>query len=223
MQYKNSRKDTRQIGSALGVDYILEGSVRRYGGRVRITAQLIQVRDQSHLWAEDYDRDLRDILALQSEVAGAIAQQIRLKLTPAQTARLRSAATANPAAYENYLKGRFFWNKRTVGGHQKAIEFFANAIALDPNYAQAYAGLADAYALLGSWPNSVLPRREAMTRAREAALALDESLVSFGSAAPFRTRRGRGGRRRRDDRVPPRGGVLKKRSGWARKCCRCPA
>ncbi len=166
MQYKDGRKDTRQIAGELGVDYILEGSVRRDGGRVRITAQLIQVRDLSHLWAEDYDRDLRDILSLQSEVARAIAEQIRLKLPPAQTARLRSEAAVNPAAYENYLKGRFFWNKRTVEGHQKAIEYFEKAIALDPTHAPAYAGLADAYALLGSWPNFVLPRREAMARAR---------------------------------------------------------
>jgi len=188
MQYKSTQKDTRQIGSTLGVDYILEGSVRRVGGRVRITAQLIQVRDQSHLWAEDYDRDLRDILALQSEVAGAIAQQIRLKLTPEQRAKLHSTVPVNPEAYENYLKGRFFWNKRTVEGHQKAIEFFDRAITLDPSYAQAYAGRADAYALLGSWPNFLLPRREAMTRAREAAqkaLSLNESLAEAHTSLGF--------------------------------------
>jgi TolB-like protein/DNA-binding winged helix-turn-helix (wHTH) protein/Tfp pilus assembly protein PilF len=188
MQYKNGRKDTRQIASELGVDYILEGSVRREGDRVRVTAQLIQARDQSHLWAEDYDRDLRDILGLQSEVAGAIAQQIRVKLTPQQHARLGHAAPVNTEAYENYLKGRFFWNKRTVEGHQKAIDFFEQALALDPNYEQAYAGLADAYALLGSWPNAVLPRRDAMTRAREAAqkaLAFDESLADAHASLGF--------------------------------------
>ncbi len=188
MQYKDAHKDARQIGKELGVDYLLEGSVHREGNRVRISAQLIQVRDQSHQWAEDYDRDLRDILALQSDVAGAIAQQIRLKLTPEQHARLGRAAAVNPEAYENYLKGRFFWNKRSVEGHQKAIEFFERAIALDPNYAPADAGLADAYALLGSRPNSVLPRREAMTRAREAAqkaLSLDESLADAHASLGF--------------------------------------
>lgn len=188
MQYKNGRKDTRQIADELGVDYILEGSVRREGDRVRVTAQLIQARDRSHLWAEDYDRDLRDILALQSEVAGAIAQQIRVKLTPQQHARLGQAAPVNAEAYENYLKGRFFWNKRTVEGHQRAIEFFERALALDPNYEPAYAGLADAYALLGSWPNAVLPRRDAMTRAREAAqkaLAFDESLADAHASLGF--------------------------------------
>lgn len=188
MQYKGIRKSAAAIGRELGVDYILAGTTRREGTRVRISAQLIQVKDQSHLWAEDYDRDLRDILALQSEVASAIAQQIRLKLSPEQHARLRTTAPVNPEAYEDYLKGRFFWNKRTVEGHQKAIEFFEKAIALDPNYAPAYAGLADAYALLGSAANFILPRREAMGRAREAAqkaLSLDESLADAHTSLGF--------------------------------------
>jgi TolB-like protein/DNA-binding winged helix-turn-helix (wHTH) protein/Tfp pilus assembly protein PilF len=188
MQYKDAHKDVRQIGSELGVDYLLEGSVRREGNRVRISAQLIQVRDQSHQWAADYDRDLRDILALQSEVAGAIAQQIRLQLTPEQHARLQNARTLNAEAYESYLKGRFFWNKRTVEGHQKAIEYFQKAVALDPNYAQAYAGLADAYALLGSWANPVMPRGEAMGQARAAAqkaLSLDDSLSDAHASLGF--------------------------------------
>src|SRR5207244_3893212 len=110
------------------------------------------------------------------------------KLTPAQTARLGRATAVNPDAFENYLKGRFFWNKRTVEGHQRAIAFFEKAIALDPAYPQAYAGLADAYALLGSAPNDVLPRREAMTRAREAArkaLALDESMADAHASLGF--------------------------------------
>jgi TolB-like protein/Tfp pilus assembly protein PilF len=188
MQYKGARKDARQIGTELGVDYLLEGSVRREGSRVRVSAQLIQVRDQSHRWAEDYDRDLRDILALQSEVAGTIAQQIRLKLTPEQHARLQNARAVNAEAYEDYLKGRFFWNKRSVEGHQKAIEYFQKAVALDPNYAQAYAGLADSYALLGSWSNLVMPRREAMSQARaaaEKALALDDSLADAHASLGF--------------------------------------
>jgi TolB-like protein/DNA-binding winged helix-turn-helix (wHTH) protein/Tfp pilus assembly protein PilF len=188
MQYKDAHKGTQQIGQELGVDYLLEGSVRRDGGRVRITAQLIEVKSQGHLWAEDYDRDLRDILALQSEVAGSIAQQIRLRLTPEEHARLRNVRAMNPEAYENYLKGRFFWNKRTVEGHQKAIEYFQKAVALDPNYAQAYAGLADAYSLLGSMPNAVLPRRETMSRARETAqkaLSFDESLADAHASLGF--------------------------------------
>jgi TolB-like protein/DNA-binding winged helix-turn-helix (wHTH) protein/Tfp pilus assembly protein PilF len=188
MQYKDSHKDARQIGAELAADYLLEGSVRREGNRVRISAQLIQVRDQSHQWAEDYDRDLRDILALQTDVAGAIAQQIRLKLTPEEHARLQKARVVNPEAYEDYLKGRFFWNKRVLEGHQKAIEYFQKAVALDPGYAQAYAGLADAYALLGSWANPVMSRREAMDRARaaaEEALTLDESLADAHASLGF--------------------------------------
>jgi TolB-like protein/DNA-binding winged helix-turn-helix (wHTH) protein len=188
MQYKGSHKDVRQIAAELGVDYVLEGSVRREGGRVRIAAQLIQVRDQSHKWAEDYDRDLRDILALQSDVAGAIAEQIRLKLTPEGHARLRNTRTVNPEAYENYLRGRFFWNKRTAEGHEKAIEYFQKAVVLDPVYAQAYAGLADAYALLGSAANQVLPRREAMDHARAAAdkaLQLDDSRADAHASLGF--------------------------------------
>src|SRR6266550_143586 len=188
MQYKGGRKDVRLVGRELGVDYILEGSVRRDGRRVRITAQLVQASDQTHLWAADYDRDLRDMLGVQSEVASAIAQQIRLTLTPEQDARLHRAATVNPDAFEDYLLGRFFWNKRTVEGHQQAIAFFDKAIALDPQYAKAYAGLADAYALLGSAANDVLPRAEAMSRARDAAqkaLALDNSLADAHTSLGF--------------------------------------
>ena len=188
MQYKGAHKDARQIGAELGVDYLLEGSVRREGSRVRIAAQLIQVRDQSHQWAENYDRELRDILGVQSDVAGAIAQQIRLRLTPEGQARLERTRVVNPDAYENYLRGRCFWNKRTVEGHQKAIEYFQKAIAADPGYAQAYAGLADAYALLGSQPNNLLPRREAMDKARGAAqkaLGLDDSLADAHASLGF--------------------------------------
>jgi TolB-like protein/DNA-binding winged helix-turn-helix (wHTH) protein/Tfp pilus assembly protein PilF len=188
MQYKDSHKDARQVGKELGVDYLLEGSVRREGNRVRISAQLIQVSDQTHRWAEDYDGDLGDILALQSEVAGFVAQQIRLKLTPEQHARLKHPRAMNAGAYEDYLKGRFFWNKRTVEGYRKAIEYFQKALAVDPNHATAYAGLADAYALLGSVANSVMPRREAMSQARaaaEKALALDESLADAHASLGF--------------------------------------
>jgi TolB-like protein/DNA-binding winged helix-turn-helix (wHTH) protein/Flp pilus assembly protein TadD len=180
MQYRGTHKTTREIGRELGANYILEGSVRRANGRVRITAQLIQVSDQTHLWADSYEQNLSDVLALQSEVAGAIAERIQLQLTPAQRERLASAPAVNPAAYEDYLKGRFYWNKRTEEGFQKAIAQFSQAIAEDPNYAPSYAGLADTYSLLGSVPANALPPRVAMSKAREAAakaLALDESLA----------------------------------------------
>ena len=188
MQYKDTKKDIRQIGRELGVDYILEGSVRRDGERVRITAQLIQVKDQTHLWARNYDRSLRDILSLQSDVAGAIAQEIALRLTPESNARLASASPLDAQAYELYLKGRYSWNKRTEGGFLKAIDYFNQAIARDPNYAKAHAGLADAYALLGSLPNAALSRPEAMRRAKASALRaieLDDSLAEAHTSLAF--------------------------------------
>jgi TolB-like protein/DNA-binding winged helix-turn-helix (wHTH) protein/Tfp pilus assembly protein PilF len=188
MQYKDSHKDLRQISRELGVDYILEGSVRREGDQVRITAQLIQVRDQTHLWAKEYDRNLRDILVLQSDVAGSVAREIQLRLTPQQTASLAVAHPVDPQAYELYLKGRYFWNKRNEAAYVKAIDFFDQAIARDPQYARAYSGLADAYALLGSWPNAGLPRRVAMPRAKEAALTalkLDDSLAESHASLAF--------------------------------------
>jgi TolB-like protein/DNA-binding winged helix-turn-helix (wHTH) protein/tetratricopeptide (TPR) repeat protein len=188
MQYKGSLKDVRQISRELGVDYVLEGSVRRDGERVRITAQLIQVKDQTHLWAKEYDRDLKDILGLESEVAGEVAREIRLRLTPVESARLTKAHSVDPDAYEFYLKGRYFWNKRNEAAYVKAIDYFNQAIARDPQYARAYSGLADAYALLGSWPNAEMPRRMAMPRAKEAALTalkLDDSLAEAHASLAF--------------------------------------
>jgi len=188
MQYKGSHKDVRQISRELGVDYVLEGSVRREGERVRITAQLIQVKDQTHLWAKEYDRNLKDILGLESEVAGEVAREIRLRLTPVESERLAKARAVDPDAYELYLKGRYFWNKRNEAAYVKAIDFFNQAIARDPEYARAYSGLADAYALLGSWPNAEMPRRVAMPRAKEAALTalkLDDSLAEAHASLAF--------------------------------------
>jgi TolB-like protein/DNA-binding winged helix-turn-helix (wHTH) protein/Flp pilus assembly protein TadD len=180
MQYRGTHKSTSEIGRELGVDYILEGSVRRYNGRVRITAQLIRVSDQTHVWADSYEHSLSDVLALQSEAAGAIAGGIQVQLTPAERKRLSNAPTVNPLAYEDYLKGRYYWNKRTEEGFQEAIAQFSKAIAEDANYAPPYAGLADTYSLLGSVPANALPPHVAMSKARTAAakaLTLDESLA----------------------------------------------
>jgi len=188
MQYKSTHKAADQIGRELGVAYLLEGSVRRAGDRVRVSAQLIQVRDQTHVWAESYERDLRDILALQSDVAQAIAQEIDLRLSPQQQARMARARPIDPRAYELYSRGRYFWNKRSEQGYTRAIDYFEQAIARDSEYAPAYAGLADAYALLGSMPNGELPRSEAMPRARAAALkalALDEGLAEAHTSLAF--------------------------------------
>src|SRR2546430_3356384 len=131
MQYKKTQKGMDQIGRELGVAYVLEGSLRRTGDHVRVSAQLIQVRDQTHLWAESYERDLRDILVLQSDVAQAIAREIDLKLTPQQQARIARARPIDPRVYELYSKGRYFWNKRSEEGYRRAIQYFQQAIARD--------------------------------------------------------------------------------------------
>jgi serine/threonine-protein kinase len=178
MHYKGTDKRIDEIGRELGVDYILEGSVRRAAGRVRITAQLIQVSDQTHLWAESYERELADIFAIQSDVAQRIARSLEVELLPAQQARLASARPVNPEAYGAYLKGRFHWNKRTEEEVRKGIEYFQQAIEKDPNYALAYAGLADSYNILGDY--SYVPPEEAYPRAKVAAakaLETDDTLA----------------------------------------------
>ena len=187
-QYQNAGKDIRQLGQELGVEYVLEGSVRQEGERVRIAAKLIQVKDQSHLWAADFDRRATDILDLQREVASAVAREIKLELAPATRAALDTPAPVDPEAHELYLRGRYFWNKRTEEGYLKAIECFNGAIAREPQYAEAYAGLADAYALLGSLPNARLPRGEAMPKAKASALRslqLDNSLAEAHTSLGF--------------------------------------
>lgn len=186
MHYKGTTELAGQIGRELGVDYLVEGSLRRQGSRVRISAQLIRVRDQMHLWAQDYDRDFNDFLALESDVTRDVAAQIQLKLRAQPAARV--SRSLNPNAYDAYIKGRFFWNKRTEGGHLKAIEYFNQAITADPAYAQAYSGLADACALLGSNPTTTITRHEAMSRARTAALkalALDDALAEAHTSLAF--------------------------------------
>jgi len=175
MLYKGARKSVGQITNELGVDYVLEGSIRRVANRVRITAQLIQTSDMTHLWAETYDRDLADVLAIQSEVAMKIAQSLTLALNPPREEVGRTAAPFSPA-YELTLRGRFFRDQATEESARKAIEHFERAIALDPEYAPAHAGLADAYWLLGApgWeverPADTFDRAE---QSAERALALD--------------------------------------------------
>jgi TolB-like protein/DNA-binding winged helix-turn-helix (wHTH) protein/Tfp pilus assembly protein PilF len=179
MTYKGARKSIPQIAHELNVDAVVEGTVLRSGSLVRITAQLIQAEDDKHLWARSYEGELRDTFSLQNEVARAIAAQIRSKLNSPEDAALRSAKVVNPEAYEAYLKGRYFWNKRTGGGLTEAIRYFTKAIDADPNYARAYAGLADSYALAGDWKYGVLAPREAYPKAKAAAakaIALDSTL-----------------------------------------------
>ena len=177
MGYKHSDKRLDQIGRELSVEYILEGSLRREADRLRITAQLIRVQDQTHLWAEEYDRQAQDIIKVQDDVALSVGREIQLRLTPQQRMRL-TAHVVSPQAHEAYLRGRFFWNERTEEGLRKAIKYFQAAIAEDPNYAQAYAGLADTYLLLGGYGFD--PQKDAMPNAKQAALRavqIDDTLA----------------------------------------------
>jgi TolB-like protein/DNA-binding winged helix-turn-helix (wHTH) protein/Tfp pilus assembly protein PilF len=188
MPYKRVHKSLPQIAHELSVDAVVEGTVLRSGEQVRITAQLIQAPADKHLWAESYEGDLRDTLALQKKVARAIAEQIRINLTPQEQTVLKNVKVVNPEAYEAYLKGRYFWNKRTADGLKKAIDYFNQAIEKDPNYAQAYTGLADSYALLGDWEYGVLAPREAFPRAKAAAtkaLELDNTLGEAHTSLAF--------------------------------------
>jgi TolB-like protein/DNA-binding winged helix-turn-helix (wHTH) protein len=182
MLYKQNPKPLDQIGRDLGVQYILEGSVRRDSGNVRITAQLIQVRDQTHVWARQYDRELRNLLAVQAEIAQEVTDEITLTLGDRRAATANHSSVARAAtsyeAYDLYLEGRYFWNKRTEAGFKQAAEYFQQAIAKDPNYAQAYAGLADTFGLMSTW--YIAPQGEFMPKARAAALKaleLDDSLA----------------------------------------------
>ncbi|HSB74407.1 MAG TPA: winged helix-turn-helix domain-containing protein, partial [Terriglobales bacterium] len=187
MHYKNSTQSVQQIGRELGVDYVLEGGIQRDGDRVRINARLIQVKDQTEVWARSFNRDLGQVLTLQDEVARDIAEQIvpQVEGEPHIIAR---ALAVNRAAYEDYLRGRYFWNERTVEGYKKAIDYFHKAIQEDPKYPQGYSGLADAYALLGSTPNPFMSRKYAMSQARAAALQaldLDETLAEAHTSLAF--------------------------------------
>ncbi|HEY2915485.1 MAG TPA: winged helix-turn-helix domain-containing protein [Candidatus Angelobacter sp.] len=183
MLYKQSPKPLDQIGRELGVQYLMEGSVRRDSSRVRITAELIQVKDQSHLWAREYDRELNNSLALQSEIAQEIGDEIQISLGDSKGVKAANHiapthSTASYEAYDLYLKGRYFWNKRTRPGFLQAASYFQQAIAKDPQYASAYAGLADTFGLMSTW--YAAPQQEFMPKAKAAALnalALDDSLA----------------------------------------------
>jgi TolB-like protein/Tfp pilus assembly protein PilF len=182
MHYKNSQTPLEQIGRELGVQYVLEGSVRRDSNKVRISAQLIQMKDQTHLWSRQYDRELSSLLVLQGEIAREIAGEIQLTLGDDRkriaTDRKPVASSTSYEAYDLYLKGRYFWNKRTGEGFQEAAEYFQQAIDKDPNYARAYAGLADTFALMSTWylapPNEIMPKARA---AALKALEIDDSLA----------------------------------------------
>ena len=177
LQYEGSHKPLSQIAKELNVEAVLEGSVLRAGGRVRITAQLIEASTDRHLWAGSYEREQRDILTLQNEVTRDIADHIQLSLDPASRQRLAAAPPLDPQAHEDYLRGRYYWSRRTAADLNTATGYFEHAIALDPNYARAYAGLADSYAMLGAY--RVARQDDVIPKARAAALKaleLDEQL-----------------------------------------------
>ncbi len=182
MAYKGARKPLPQIARELNVDAVVEGSVLRSGDQVRITAQLIEASTDKHLWSQSYEGELRDTLALQSRVASAIADQIRINLTPQEQAALKNVKVVNPQAYESYLKGRYFWNKRTADGLKVALAYFNQAIDEDPKYAEAYSGLADTYALLGDWQYAVMTPKEAYPKAKAAAIKALELDSGLGEA-----------------------------------------
>jgi TolB-like protein len=186
MQYKGTKKSMPEIARELKVDGVIEGSVLRSGDQVRITAQLIQAATDTHLWAKSYERDLRDVLALQSEVAGAIANEIKIKLTPQEQVRLASASAVNPEAYRLYLQGRYQFSKRTLPAFEKSIQLFQQVLEKDPDYALAYAGLAESYGILpfygGALPKDAFPKAKA---AAVKALELDSSLAEAHAALGF--------------------------------------
>jgi len=189
-QYKGQNLDIRKIGKMLNVDHILEGSVRKAGNRIRITAELVNVADGYHLWAESFDRNMEDVFAIQDEISQAISGSLKVRLAGDKRRPLIAKPTEILEAYNLYLKGRYFWNKRYQGGLQKGMEYFKQVIDLDPGYARAYAGLSDSYNILAFYNH--LPPLEACPKAKAAALKaleidpdLAEAHTSLGWAHNF--------------------------------------
>jgi TolB-like protein/DNA-binding winged helix-turn-helix (wHTH) protein/Flp pilus assembly protein TadD len=188
MSYKHLQKPLAEIARELNVDAVVEGSILRSGERVRITAQLIRVPADEHLWAQSFEGNLADTLALQSQVARAVADRIRVTLSRTEHEALQRTRTVNVQAYDDYLKGRFYWNQRTREGLKQAIDYFKSAISLEPSYAEAYAGLADSYALSGDWEYGILSPAEAFAQAKQAAykaLALNDRLSEAHTSLAF--------------------------------------
>ena len=188
MTYKSVHKPLAEIARELDVDAVVEGSVLRAGERVRITAQLIQTSDDKNIWGDSYEGEVRDTLLLQAKVARAVTDHVRATLKQGQQSAPERTRVVDPLAYENYLKGRYFLNKRTSDGLRTAIRYFRQAIDTDRSYAEAYSGLADAYALAGDWEYDVLSTREAFPKATAAAskaLELDDTLSEAHTSLAF--------------------------------------
>jgi TolB-like protein/DNA-binding winged helix-turn-helix (wHTH) protein/Tfp pilus assembly protein PilF len=186
MTYKHVRKPLAEIARELDVQAVVEGGILRSGDKVRITAQLIRVPDDNHIWADSYEGDLRDTLVLQDHVARAIADQIRVSVNKERQGQAPRAVDAQ--AYDNYLKGRYYWNQRTDAGLREAIDYFKRSISLDASNPEAYSGLADAYALAGDWEYGIKPPAEAFPLAKAAAieaLALNDRLGEAHTSLAF--------------------------------------
>jgi TolB-like protein/DNA-binding winged helix-turn-helix (wHTH) protein/Flp pilus assembly protein TadD len=186
MTYKQVRKPLAEIAQELNVQAVVEGGILRSGDRVRITAQLIRVPADEHMWAHSYEGDFRDTLVLQNQVAQAVANQIRVTVNGRE--RAQNPKTVNAEAYESYLKGRYYWNKRTDEGLKEAIAYFKRSINIDPSSAEAYSGLADTYALAGDWEYGILPPAEAFPLAKaaaEEAVVLNERLGEAHTSLAF--------------------------------------
>jgi DNA-binding winged helix-turn-helix (wHTH) protein/TolB-like protein/Tfp pilus assembly protein PilF len=185
-KYAASELGPQAAGQEQGVDAVLDGRIQREADRVRLTVQLIRVRDGAQLWGESFDKEFTNIFALEDALSERVAQSIRLTLTGEETRRFTKRSTERPDAYEAYVKGRYFWNKRTDKGMKKGLEYFRQAITLDPNFAEAYVGVADSYATLGLY--AVLPPNEAFPAAKEAAkraLEMDDGLAEAHATMGF--------------------------------------
>jgi eukaryotic-like serine/threonine-protein kinase len=189
MRYKGVRTALPQIGRELNVDAIVAGTSEQIGEHVRINVELIRASTDEHLWADTYDRDIRDVLRLQDQVAQSVARAVRVTLTPEEHARLAKGREVDPAAYQLYVKGRFFWERKTEDSINKAIDYFKQAVERDPTYAAAYSGLADCYLSLGvSFDVGSLPPSDAFPKAKAAAikaLAFDETLAEAHNSLAY--------------------------------------
>lgn len=200
VRYKGSNKPLREIARELGVDGVIEGTVQRSGDRVRITVQLIRAATDTHVWAESYDREFRDVLTLQSEVARAVAREIKVTLSPEESARFAHTFPVNPEAFEAYLKGQFHWYRLSPKHLDRALGYFQLALEKDPNYAPAYAGIANVWLVRGD--SGFMPPMEGFPKARAAALKaleLDETLaeghIALGNIAALYDRNWAAGER----------------------------
>jgi TolB-like protein len=187
-RYKGQNVDPQEVGRALGARHVLTGRVLQLGDRLIVRAELVDTSDGAQIWGEQYDGHVSDALAVQEEIAKRISEKLQLRLTSEERGRLAGRHTESTEAYHAYLRGRYFWNKRTEGGLRKGIEHFRQAIESDPCYALAYAGLAESYVVLGSFGVGTLAPVEAFPRAKEAAtraLEIEDTLAEARAALAY--------------------------------------